>query len=125
MPIDRGVRPFRVRTEEHDGRLVLAMSGDLALESARVVIAALDRAGDAVRPEIVLDLRDLSFTGPGTARAAVTEEALARLRERRAPVGGGSGPVPAAQDADPARPRRRRRPPRFRSPRGWTTPGVI
>jgi len=101
VPIDRGAQPFQVRTEERDGRLVLAISGDLDLETAGVVIAALDRAGDVVQAEVVLDLRDLSFIGPGRVRALVTDEALAGFR------GGDPG-------------RDRRLPARRRSPRGWT-----
>lgn len=110
MAIDRGVRPFRVRTEERDGRLVLAISGDLDLETAGVVIAALDRAGDVVQGEVVLDLRDLSFIGPGRVRASVTDEGLAGVRG-----------VPAPQaDRAPGRRRRRRLPARCRSPGDWT-----
>ncbi len=121
MPGDRGGRPFQVRTDERDGRLVLAMSGDLALETAAVIIAALDRAGGLVQPEIVLDLRDLSFVGPGKVRAPVTAEALAGVRGGGASAVGGSELVPAARDADRA-PRRRRLPAQCRSPRFWTTP---
>ena len=68
MTQDHRVEPFQVRTEERDGRLVLAMSGDLALETAAIVIAALDRAGEAISPEIVLDLREVSFTDRRTPR---------------------------------------------------------
>ena len=116
MPLDRGVRPFQVRTEERDGHLVLAMSGDLALETAAVVIAALDRAGDAVHPDIVLDLRALSFVGPGAHRGLVTAEALAGLR---------SGGASAGEPPPAPRRRRRRLPARCRSPRGWTTPEIV
>ena len=114
MPLDRGAQPFQVRTEERDGHLVLAMSGDLALETAAVVIAALDRAGDAVHPDIVLDLRALSFVGPGARRDLVTAEALAGVRGAAA----GAGDSPRAR-------RRRRLPARCRSPRGWTTPEIV
>jgi hypothetical protein len=117
LPLDRGIRPFQVRTEERDGHLMLAMSGDLALETAAVVIAALDRAGDAVHPDIVQDLRALSLVGRGTLRALVTPEALAGLR--------GGGPIARGSDPAPRRPRRRRLSARCRSPRGWTTPGVV
>ena len=115
MPLDRGVQPFQVRTEERDGHLVLAMSGDLALETAAVVIAALDRAGDAVHPDIVLDLRALSFVGPGAHRDLVTAEALAGRPRRR----GGSPATPRRPRAagagafrPAAAPREAGRPPR-------------
>lgn len=124
MPPDRGVRSFQVRTEERDGHLVLAMSGDLALETAAVVIAALDRAGDAVHPEIVLDLRTLSFVGPGRLRAAVTAETLAGVRGGAA-IARLSASAPVEHAAGRISDRRRRRlPARCRSPRGWTTPGA-
>ena len=96
---------------------MLAMSGDLSLEAAAVVIAALDRAGGAVHPEVVLDLRALSLVGPGARRAPVTAEALAGLR--------GGGPVARVSDPAPRRLRRRRLPARCRSLRGWPTPEIV
>src|SRR5688500_6101499 len=80
-------------TEEADGRVRLALRGELDIASAPVLEEALSRVEQSAPPLLVIDLRQLEFMDSTGLRTVVGADQRARDEGRRVAVVRGPEPV--------------------------------
>jgi len=91
LPDEYEFTPVEIRTEEHDGVVVVALAGELDMTSAEVVVAALERAAEASPRLILLDLHRLSFLDSTGARILFDANLRAGAQGHQIAVLEGSG----------------------------------
>jgi anti-anti-sigma factor len=84
---------LEVETERSDGRIRLALRGELDISSAPVLEEALGRLEEAPPPLLLIDLRGLEFMDSTGLRTVVSADQRAREQGRRLCVVRGPEPV--------------------------------
>jgi anti-anti-sigma factor len=87
------VQILDVETEERDGRVHVALRGELDLSTVGKVQDALQRVESEAPPVVVLDLSKLTFLDSTGLRCLVTADQRARDAGRRVVIVRGPDPV--------------------------------